>query len=277
MARAFGSVADRPRERRYLVCVDGLLAGPLVDEAARRRNDGARVLAFHPSAATLGRIQEGTALKAAIGSPNRWIAYAMADQILRALTGNPPAPDEAIPVRLFDRENIADVDPRAPEERWYGSVGFAARYGAIWSGPDTGHPIARTVRPSPPAAPCTALLQSGFEVVDKAGKRTRYAAMWNSTINTRAPFDRMPRCEELGPRWHAATGFARISAGRDVPFLSFLKEAGSARLVHALAECGVEFRKLDRVCAPCRADVAPCPCGDRFIPTWVFCEEGTDR
>lgn len=73
-------------------------------------------------------------------------------------------------------------------------------------------------------------------------------------------------CRSLGPGWQVAPGSFGAS------FLGEVKRAGSPELKAALAACPVTFRRVDRICAACVAGSRTCPCADRDISDWIFCE-----
>lgn len=76
-----------------------------------------------------------TAIKADVGNPNAWFGYAEADQILRVLTGTAPVADENVPLRLFTKDNIGDIDISKGEGTWYGNADFVAGYAKLWGAP----------------------------------------------------------------------------------------------------------------------------------------------
>ncbi len=86
--------------------------------------------------ATVGAVvqlkQSGNPLYCDIGSSLAWSGYACADMVLRVLTGTKPVTDEQIPLRTFDRTNVANIDFTAPQSTWYGSVNFVTEYQKVW-------------------------------------------------------------------------------------------------------------------------------------------------
>ncbi|HXU01741.1 MAG TPA: hypothetical protein VN903_12160 [Polyangia bacterium] len=74
-------------------------------------------------------------------------------------------------------------------------------------------------------------------------------------------------CRGLGNGWRVAVG----SFGAAV--LKEFQESDSAPLKAALAACPVTFRRVDVVCAPCAAGNRNCPCANRDISDWIFCEK----
>jgi ribose transport system substrate-binding protein len=86
--------------------------------------------------ATTGAVEQlkqpGNPLYCDIGSSLSWSGYANADMVFRVLAGVPPLKDEKIPLRTFDRTNVANVDFSKPEATWYGSVDFKVEYKKLW-------------------------------------------------------------------------------------------------------------------------------------------------
>jgi len=74
-------------------------------------------------------------------------------------------------------------------------------------------------------------------------------------------------CRGLGAGWRVAVGSFGAS------FLDEMKKSDSEEIGKALAACPVTFRRVDTVCAPCVAGSQHCPCADRDISDWIFCEK----
>ncbi|MGD9696239.1 MAG: sugar ABC transporter substrate-binding protein [Thermoleophilia bacterium] len=68
-----------------------------------------------------------------IGGVNEWLAYALADNVLRELSGVPVVRDPKVGVRVFTHENVQDLNvDRENDEQWYG-FDYPAEYpGKIW-------------------------------------------------------------------------------------------------------------------------------------------------
>ncbi len=73
-----------------------------------------------------------TPLVADVGGPNDWYGYALADETLRVLAGDPVVTNENVPLRLFTAANLGTIDLNADESRWYGSVNYACNYKQLW-------------------------------------------------------------------------------------------------------------------------------------------------
>lgn len=67
----------------------------------------------------MGLLAEGDFVKAVVGSPDAWYGWNAFDQVLRALSGQPPAEDSFLPIRLFTEANIGSVDLNASRDTWF--------------------------------------------------------------------------------------------------------------------------------------------------------------
>ena len=68
-----------------------------------------------------------------IGESNPWLAWAAADQTLRAITGEQPVENENVPLRIFTQENFpSEVGSESDPSTWYGSVDFRGEYKKLW-------------------------------------------------------------------------------------------------------------------------------------------------
>lgn len=77
-------------------------------------------------------VAKKTPLIADVGGPNQWYAVALADQVLRVLTGAKPVADEHVPLRLFTPANIKSIDVSKDEATWYGTINPICKYHALW-------------------------------------------------------------------------------------------------------------------------------------------------
>lgn len=68
-----------------------------------------------------------------IGESNPWLAWAAADQTLRAIVGVPTVRVENVPLRVFTAENFpSEVGSESDPSTWYGPVDFMAEYKKLW-------------------------------------------------------------------------------------------------------------------------------------------------
>jgi len=74
----------------------------------------------------------GTPLQIDLGGPNQWFSYAVIDDVLRSLTGQPIIHDYKIGYKIFTHENTQNIDPtKEVSTDWYG-VDYAALFKPIW-------------------------------------------------------------------------------------------------------------------------------------------------
>ncbi|MFE5940865.1 sugar ABC transporter substrate-binding protein [Streptomyces sp. NPDC056470] len=66
-----------------------------------------------------------------VASPDGWFGWNAFDQVLRALSGQPPAQDSYLPSRLITKENIDSIDINAPQAAWFG-VDYRSELKKLW-------------------------------------------------------------------------------------------------------------------------------------------------
>jgi len=117
---------------KYLMPVYDDMATIMAPAVSSGGADGrVKIVSYNANASALKIIKDGGPIKADAGELPSWIGYALADQLLRILTGEKPVENENIPIRLFDTTNIASIDLNAPPETWYG-VDFKSAYLKLW-------------------------------------------------------------------------------------------------------------------------------------------------
>jgi ribose transport system substrate-binding protein len=77
-------------------------------------------------------VSKKTPLVADVGGPNQWYAVALADEVLRVITGGKVIADEKVPLRLFTTANIGSINVKKDESTWYGSINPICKYHALW-------------------------------------------------------------------------------------------------------------------------------------------------
>lgn len=74
----------------------------------------------------------GTPLQIDLGGPNVWLGYAVIDNVLRALNGQPAIHDYRIGYKVFTHENVQGLDvSRENDLEWYG-VDYGALFKPVW-------------------------------------------------------------------------------------------------------------------------------------------------
>ncbi|WP_073260250.1 sugar ABC transporter substrate-binding protein [Cryptosporangium aurantiacum] len=82
----------------------------------------------------LKMVESKNFLHADIGQASVFQGWADADAVLRLMLGE-PLPEYEIPVRIFTRDNIADIELTEEAEEsgeWYGPTDFPQKFGALW-------------------------------------------------------------------------------------------------------------------------------------------------
>lgn len=77
-------------------------------------------------------VAKNSPLVADVGGPNQWYAVALADQVLRVLTGAKPVTSENVPLRLFTPANVKSINVKKNEATWYGSIDPICNYHKLW-------------------------------------------------------------------------------------------------------------------------------------------------
>ena len=118
-----------PQITAIIALYDGMVAGfvPAVKLAQR---PGLKVYTYGASAGVVDLIPSTNGIVAAnIGASTDWTAYSQMDQVLRLLTGLPPAPyaDEYPPLRLWDSTNVSEFHGTNP----YGTA-YVSGFNTLW-------------------------------------------------------------------------------------------------------------------------------------------------
>ena len=86
---------------------------------------------FDCNAQNLALIKDGRVQTVCIADPRDWEAWATVDTANRLMQGQ-PAVDQSIPVRLFDKSNLADLTPEDLKEGWQGGIDYKSYYLKMW-------------------------------------------------------------------------------------------------------------------------------------------------
>jgi ribose transport system substrate-binding protein len=124
------AIARDPKLNWIFPGVDGLaqFTVPAVETSGKR--DKIQVGSINAFTGNLSFIQRGRVQSVDVGNHNRWFGWAMVDRTLRALDGQPPAISE-VPVKLFDRDNLAGRDV-TDEDALFDGVDYQAEYRKLW-------------------------------------------------------------------------------------------------------------------------------------------------
>lgn len=76
-----------------------------------------------------------SSVKMDVGCPNDWFSYAVVDASIRIFAGAPLIDDYGITCRVFDTENIGEIDPSVENSpNWYG-IDFLTEFKSYWGAP----------------------------------------------------------------------------------------------------------------------------------------------
>jgi ribose transport system substrate-binding protein len=127
------TAVQRDPDLRHLIPVyDGMTLAVLPALTQAGAADRIKIGSTNATPAVLKNLKNGTAIRADVGTPTKWLGWASADQALRVMTHNPPVKDEQVPFRLFTTSNIGEIDIDGEESSWYGDVDLQSEYGKIW-------------------------------------------------------------------------------------------------------------------------------------------------
>jgi len=104
---------------------------PALDSLQRSSSVG--LLGFNGIAPLMSTLKKGgTSLQIDIGQPNEWLGYAIADNVLRALTGNPVITNLHIGNRIFTHASVQSLNVTSENDQtWYG-LNLAQDYAKVW-------------------------------------------------------------------------------------------------------------------------------------------------
>lgn len=108
------------------------ILGPIRQAGA---TDRVKVATFNANLDPLKNMANGNLIHVDVGSNNAYVGWAYADQVLRLLSGVEPVEDEKVPLRVFTRENVGDLELTPAAERsgeWYGEPVFKDEFVKLW-------------------------------------------------------------------------------------------------------------------------------------------------
>lgn len=128
---AQSEIRKNPNANYFLPLYDGM--GIFVTSGVRQAgaDDKVKVASFNAAPAALQLVKEGPIFTADPGQVPGWMALGALDQAMRGMLGEEPA-DPKVPSRFFDKENLADLDIKSPEDL-FGSeyeTGFRELWGS---------------------------------------------------------------------------------------------------------------------------------------------------
>lgn len=130
-AQLAAAAVQRDPKINWVWCYDFCMANVATDLIARGLQDHISGAGFDCNAQNLELIKDGKVQRVCIADPRDWEAWATVDTANRLMQGQPFV-DQKIPVRLFDKSNLADLTAEDRKEGWQGGIDYKARYEKMW-------------------------------------------------------------------------------------------------------------------------------------------------
>jgi ribose transport system substrate-binding protein len=134
MQTAVQSALTQDPQANYVIPVfDGMVqfAAPAVTAAGATGR--VKIASYNATPSVLRMMQEGNVIAMNSGESYDWLGYALADQILRVLTGTTPTTSEKVPLRAFTKANVGETGTPPAVNKGYGSA-YLSGYKKLWSG-----------------------------------------------------------------------------------------------------------------------------------------------
>lgn len=116
----------------WLVPVFDAMVGLIEPAIAASGMSNVSIVTYNASGSALSMVADGSIVKADVGGSPYWLGWASVDQAARVVSGADAVDDVAVPHRIFNENNIADIDLAQQQQTWYGDVDIAAEYQRLW-------------------------------------------------------------------------------------------------------------------------------------------------
>jgi ribose transport system substrate-binding protein len=130
-AQLAAAAVQRDPKINWVWCYDFCLANVSNDLIARGLQGDVMGAGFDCNAQNLGLIKDDKVQRVCIADPRDWEAWATIDTANRLMQGQPFV-DQKIPVRLFDKSNLADLTAEDLKDGWQGGLDYKSNYKRIW-------------------------------------------------------------------------------------------------------------------------------------------------
>lgn len=130
-AQLAAAAVQRDPKINWVWCYDFCLANVSTDLIARGLQGNIMGAGFDCNAQNLQLIKDDKVQRVCIADPRDWEAWATVDTANRLMQGQPPV-DQSIPVRLFDKSNLADLTADDLKEGWQGGIDYKSHYLKTW-------------------------------------------------------------------------------------------------------------------------------------------------
>jgi ribose transport system substrate-binding protein len=130
-AQLAAAAVQRDPKINWVWCYDFCMANVATDLIARGLQGDVMGAGFDCNAQNLALIKDDRVQRVCIADPRDWEAWATVDTANRLMQGQ-PAVDQSIPVRLFDKSNMADLTADDLKEGWQGGLDYKSYYLKMW-------------------------------------------------------------------------------------------------------------------------------------------------
>ncbi|MFZ0602344.1 MAG: sugar ABC transporter substrate-binding protein [Roseiarcus sp.] len=130
-AQLAAAAVQRDPKINWVWCYDFCMANVATDLIARGLQDHISGAGFDCNAQNLELIKDDRVQRVCIADPRDWEAWATVDTANRLMQGQQFV-DQKIPVRLFDKSNLADLTAEDRKEGWQGGIDYKAHYEKMW-------------------------------------------------------------------------------------------------------------------------------------------------
>jgi ribose transport system substrate-binding protein len=130
-AQLAAAAVQRDPKINWVWCYDFCLANVSNDLIARGLQGDVMGAGFDCNAQNLALIKDDQVQRVCIADPRDWEAWATVDTANRLMQGQPFV-DQRIPVRLFDKSNIAELTSEDLKDGWQGGIDYKSFYKKMW-------------------------------------------------------------------------------------------------------------------------------------------------
>jgi ribose transport system substrate-binding protein len=116
----------------YVIALYDSAEAPFVVSAIKQAgaSDRVKVVTFNGTPSVLEMVASGD-VEMDVGENLEWISYAVMDQSLRLMAGEEPVDDPKLPLRVFDKENVAEAGSPPKDNEGYGDA-YIQGYRDLW-------------------------------------------------------------------------------------------------------------------------------------------------
>ncbi len=132
MQTAVSSALTRYPDTTYVLPVfDGMVQYVIPAITAAGKTDTVKLASYNATPFALNFLAKGHVVTMDLGESFSWLGYALADQTLRLMVGQPALSDEKVPVRVFTSANVSQTGNPPAINTGYGNA-YLAGYQALW-------------------------------------------------------------------------------------------------------------------------------------------------